>query len=139
MREILFRGTRSDCGEWIYGYYFKADRHWHGHGIHEDWIATSSTQNGGWCNISGKYPVISETIGQFTGLTDRNGNKVFEGDIVTVDGESIVAAVKYRDDKSAFFVENNDGEDYFGEAETDVIVIGNIYDSPELLEGGDEE
>lgn len=137
MREILFRGKRSDCGEWIYGYYFKADKHWHGHGIHEDWIATSSIQNGGWCNISGKYPVISETIGQYTGVTDRNGNKIFEGDIVKL-SSGVFGFIKY--DSGMFrCVGKTEVKPCVGNINQYIKVVGNIYDNSELLEGGDEE
>lgn len=98
MREILFRGKRVDNGEWIYGYYIKATHHWHNHGIHEDWIATDTVQNGGWCNVRGKYAVIPGTIGQFTGIVDENGVKVFEGDIlacITADFDGSDKFVQY--------------------------------------------
>lgn len=82
MREILFRGKRVDNGEWVEGYYFKAKRHWNDIGVHEDWIADGAIQNGGWCNVVSKHAVIPTSISEFTGLTDKNGKKIFEGDII---------------------------------------------------------
>lgn len=133
MREFLFRGQIRRKGEkvWLDG--SPVDSKWlYGNGVLQG--------NGDFAMIYqsepkfDKYPVYADTIGQYTGLTDMNGTKIFEGDILCYEGGSDYAVVKYRDDRAAFFVENEDGEEYLGEAwDTDVIVVGNIYDNPDLI------
>ena len=136
MREILFRGKRVDNGKWVYGYYFKATHHWHDNGIHEDWIATDSIQNGGWCNVRGKYAVIPETVGQYTGLTE-NGKKIFEGDILNgllrLHPDRRIFQVIYED--NGFYFLDEDGVGWHPDHIADYEVIGNIHDNPELLKG----
>jgi uncharacterized phage protein (TIGR01671 family) len=154
MREILFRGKRVDSGEWIKGHYIKATHHWHKHGIHEDWIVTGASQNGGWFNIHNRHAVVSETIGQYTGLTDKNGKKIFEGDIFSEEDDEIIGVVVFEN--GAFKIKwygittvlyeygYDDGD--WDEIETESFdmfyvdkmeVIGNIHDNPELLKGGE--
>ena len=124
MREILFRGKRTDCGEWVTDSetYIKD-----GDGI---WLSDENL------NV---VTVIPETVGQYTGLTDKNGVKIFEGDIVerVSDGErAVISWLKY----SACFGLSFGGwccgfDNYDDNLPSDFEVIGNICDNPELLEG----
>ncbi len=142
MREILFRGKSIIRGEWIYGYLnqhrgnirYDCDCEPIADGCYyiNDWQAKIDT------GMYGQdYKVDPNTVGQFTGLTDKNGVKVFEGDIV-----------RYGDTIHRVVFEQRNGTAYFGlvyaACETlpfghyqdlkQIEVIGNIYDNPELLE-----
>ena len=128
MREILFRGKRIGYSGWLYG------------------IPDDEDHNADFpCIIPNKvfyttddYPldweVDPETIGQFTGLLDKYGNRIFEGDIVDILTENEeIGVVAYED--GGFWV-NADGfnVDFHSNINgTDLEVIGNIHDNPELL------
>ena len=120
MREILFRGKRTDNGEWVQGYYSPAN------------IPLVGCL-GHFINVGG-YEAIEiepETVGQYTGLTDKNGIKIFEGDIVKgtflgfpIPIEDDVFSICWQEDVAGYKA------NYFENVE----VIGNIYDNPKLLE-----
>lgn len=130
MREILFRGKRTDNGEWVYGDLIQ----------NVDCLKIRE-QEKSIKKIAKSYEVDPETVGQFTGLLDKNGKKIFEGDIVLglfLFDMSINAVVKFRD--GAFGLEWRRGEIIEFNAFTSLCnityeIIGNIYDNPELLEG----
>ena len=82
MREILFRGKRTDGKGWIYGSYIQSNRSWQGGHPHRAWIAEDARSNGGGFALGKRMPVVDGTVGQYTGLRNREGRRVFEGDIV---------------------------------------------------------
>lgn len=114
-REILFRGKRIDNGEWVEGNY-----------IFEDFDRVGIHQIG---TIIQCF-VIPETVGQFTGLTDKNGKKIFEGDIVKY--ENNIYEIKYLE-KYARFAPSNEHSVFMVCAFNHLEVVGNIHDNPELL------
>lgn len=127
MREILFRAKRFDNGEWVQG-----DLRQFEVGVYIE----SYTVDGSKLN----YVVDPKTIGQFTGLTDKNGTKIFEGDIIKYFywyGEDI-AVVQYDKRLCRFDIAVNGCHWNLDECETHEI-IGNIHDNPELLGGADNE
>ena len=140
MREILFRGKREYDGKWFFG------------SLH---IEYGETDRNGNRNIDYRILgmrgecdyVIPETVGQFTGLTDKNGTKIFEGDIVHVLGNqqvedwknvNYIGSIAFLD--AGFCVIDGTIEDHafrryqLPRLDFDLEVIGNIHDNPELLE-----
>ena len=136
MREILFRG-KTDKGEWVQGaYYHQAE--FYGEQCSFHYIIESCDELED--NMMWALRVIPETIGQYTGLTDKNGKKIFEGDIVSISGDfkGIYTCVweEYHFD---YELENKTMRCCLACVYSDDIkVIGNIHDNPELLKGGVE-
>lgn len=144
MREILFRGKRADTGEWIYG------------DLRQD-EDLETAYIGGWDYFTAdyalqrepfEYQVSPETVGQFTGLTDKNNKKIFEGDIITFCYSNY--EVGFRSASFGYLHGGYNGkegcsyvtcfDDYENELEIDdetnqinIEVIGNIHDNPNLL------
>ena len=143
MREILFKAKRTDNGEWVEGYYLRAGTHWHKKGIHNDWIVVDAIQNGGFLNLLKRYAIDPNTLCQYTGLTDSNGVKIFEGDIVDMTGEwwdacgpaghdSPITEVVWDDDVAGFFpFANYDCDCGVYISASGCKVIGNIHDDKE--------
>ena len=124
MREILFRGKRADNGEWVAGNLFIPDR--------ED-TPTQICIGTNIVRIS--YDISPETVGQYTGLTDKNGKKIFEGDVVTMPaygGGRHKAVVYFK--KGKFAVDGN-VYSFKDISPKNIEIIGNIHDNPELMGG----
>lgn len=159
MREILFRGKRVDDGKWVYGFYCHYDDTKDNGKDDCDYIVEKH---------NGEYfpfvKVTPETVGQYTGLTDKNGKEIFEGDVLkytrknwhniyekefegSFKGRELVTYLEiYYDDTCAAFKYRhyNENKKLFSDGilrlkdsraeETIIEIIGNIHDNPELLE-----
>lgn len=131
MREILFRGKRTDNGEWVEGYYYKA-KYCRTDDELRDYITIPYIEQ---CNLPNSHYIVKpETVGQCIGLKDRNGINIFEGDIILLRSDEEPYQVVFDEscfhvyDSSVCYIMNN-----FYDYEMEV--IGNIYDNPELLGG----
>jgi len=121
MREILFRGKRVDNGEWVYGVPTKDE-----HGELSFLPCQFYDIRGTICLY-----VDENTVGQFTGLCDKNGKKIFEGDIVE-SPHGTQGVVEWQNAECAFLV--NIGDDWQTMDDCLYEVVGNIYDNSEPLE-----
>lgn len=145
MREIKFRGKRLDNGEWVYGDLLHIDG--------SCLIYFGSKDQTAELEIDSNYAIAVEifrdeiavvdpaTVGQYTGLKDKNGREIYEGDIIGGSNGSIngwewpfKSEIKWNDEKCGFNTPNwgyMDSTHYYN-------VLGNIHDNPELLKGGEQ-
>ena len=134
IRRIVFRGKRTDTREWVYGDLIENQ------GRYYIYHATSDTTR---VNEDNSILVLGEevdldTVGQYTGLKDRIGKDVWEGDLLSSDG--IVCEVAYDEYRASFhlIIDKIKGSTPLGDMmrSFEFQVIGNIHDNPELLEDG---
>lgn len=146
MRDVLFRGKRVDNGEWVYGFLVEAlscvtDKN-------ETFIIEQDATYFTYGEFACAVEVKTETVGQFTGLCDKNGKKIFEGDII-----SAVALDTGKEQRAVIgfgnFIDENNNDEYIGffiefdgikttitqlsmeECKNRIEVIGNKYDNKE--------
>ena len=124
MREIRFRGKRADNGEWVYGFLVEAlncvtDKN-------ETFIIEQDATYFTYGEFACAVEVKPETVGQFTGILDKNGKKIFEGDIVE-SPNGTQGFIEWQNVECAFLV--NIGDDWQTMDDCTYEVIGNKYDN----------
>lgn len=129
-REIKFRAKSIQNDEWYYGYYFSQD---YGEGGRKHFIVDDA----------GAEEIVSETVGRFTGLQDKNRKDVYEGDVLLDGGDAVIVRIGkpeiphyYRGmnilDTVMVYGEMDDGSAWLFEKNEDWAVMGNIHENPEL-------
>lgn len=127
MREILFRAKRIDTGEWVEGYFVIGK--WYLDEKERYAILPTDLCFYPHCEINEWIEIDPETLCQYTGFTDKNGNRIWENDIVkyTWFGNEEIDIVKYR--STSIGLKEN-----YNAVLTDITeVIGNVFDNPEYL------
>lgn len=144
-REIKFRGKRTDTKNWVHGYYFKTP-------LTDENSGTDSSA--GWFFLTGKtrhcishehgvaFTIIPETVGQFTGLKDKNVKEIYEGDIVSCISklskyQGNYGTITWDDEECQYhikwIVNKSEWNNYIHVRIDELEIIGNIYEHPELL------
>lgn len=138
MREILFKGKRLDNGEWITGHLLR-------YGDGRARMVSSNTDI--FCFEKDEsiiqtvaHRVDPKTVGQYTGFVDKNGRKIFEGDIVSIyNSKAFLFAVEWNNHYILKCTSNGVSDNILNviESPEDVEVVGNIYDNSDLIKDGE--
>ena len=131
MREILFRAKRIDNGDWVEGNYTKLK--WCNNIIHVVIPEGAEIDSGN--SLCEAHDINPETLCQYTGMVDKNGNRIWENDIVKIGANTLV---RWSEKYAGWCLVQRGWmyEHFFGEAidERDCEVVGNVFDNPELME-----
>lgn len=127
MREILFRGKSVGDNNWIYGFYVCFDDVYNNEIKTYHYIVNEATE---------KYVVKPDTVGQYTDLKDKNGNKIFEGDIIKLSCIDTILQVIYKGGVYKLITKLNGKivkPPLHLYPSKQLEVVGNVYDNPELM------
>ena len=146
MREILFRGKRVDNGEWVEGYFLPCNERQSLHPCIFVYLPETQSFE---C-----FDIDIDTLGEYTGLTGKNGTRIFEGDIIKSEQDGMIGVIRFGEYQTT---NSGNGEchsgfsiEWYGKysdllrrdlgwwvkfGNTDINIFGNIHDNPELLEG----
>ena len=153
MREIKFRGKSTTSGKWVHGMLTTLKN------LETEMQNMIIIKNEGVFNEGSASPFFMEwdyihkdTVGQFTGLKDKSGKEIYEGDIISVNGK-YPKLIRYIDEWASYCLANltDLGCDlktrhwqqvspcWWTDYKREIKVIGNVYDNPELLKGGNDD
>lgn len=139
MREILFRAKRIDNSEWVSGYYVYDYAH-NAHFIFKNQLVCPNCINDRRIDYSVcDYEIDPDTLCQYNGLTDKNGKRIWENDIVRIENSMDEGIGNIEFYGGMWYVDGEPSNSLYDIVEYDdaaeVEVIGNIFDNPELLKG----
>lgn len=137
MRAIKFRGKRLDNGEWVYGAFVPdATERTHGDMVTWGFIRRYNSE----CGRMETIAVDRESVGQYTGLKDKNGKEIYEGDVVGAFCDTQRFEIKYCEERGGYFLDSvvlcggaEPAPECLGNLLDTVEVIGNIHENPELV------
>ena len=127
-REILFRGKRKDNDEWVYGFLICMNYI----DVWEQKVCYDGQEEIKYCTTK-SYQVIPETVSQFTGLVDKHGKKIFEGDIIAKGFELYEVRWNPEQVRWGIYSDNYEVAGFTKFSESYFEVVGNVYDNKELL------